>query len=68
MRIKVNGEEFDTAAVTIMQLLQEKEILPERVAVEVNLRVIRRADFAQHRAARRRYCGNSIFCRRRTIE
>lgn len=48
MRIKVNGEEFDTAAVTIMQLLQEKEILPERVAVEVNLRVIRRADFAQH--------------------
>ncbi len=48
MRIKVNGEEFDTAAVTIMQLLQEKEILPERVAVEVNLRVLRRADFAQH--------------------
>jgi len=48
MRLKVNGEEVDTAAVTILQLLQEKEILPERVAVEVNLKVLRRADFAQH--------------------
>ena len=48
MRLEVNGEEIDTVAVTVLQLLQEKDILPERVAVEVNLKVLRRADFAQH--------------------
>ncbi len=48
MRLKVNGEEIDTAAATMLQLLKEKEILPERVAVEVNLKVIKRADFEQH--------------------
>ena len=48
MRLKVNGEEIDTGAVTVLQLLQEKEILPERVAVEVNLKVLRRINFAQH--------------------
>ena len=40
---------MDTTAPTVLQLLQEKEILPERVAVEVNLKVLKRADFAQHR-------------------
>ena len=45
MRLKVNGEEIDTAAATVLQLLQEQEIKPERVAVEVNLQVLRRADF-----------------------
>jgi thiamine biosynthesis protein ThiS len=46
--VKVNGENMDTTAATVLQLLQEKEILPERVAVEVNLKVLKRADFAQH--------------------
>ncbi len=49
MRLKVNGEEIDTAAATLLQLLQEKDIKPERVAVEVNLKVIRRADFERYR-------------------
>ncbi len=48
MRLKVNGEEIDTAAATILELLQEKEIKPERVAVEVNLKVPRRSDFELH--------------------
>ena len=45
MRLKVNGEDIETAAATVLQLLQEKGIKPERVAVEVNLKVLRRADF-----------------------
>ncbi len=45
MRLKVNGEDLETAAATVLQLLQEKEIKPERVAVEVNLKVLRRTDF-----------------------
>ena len=49
MRLKVNGEEIDTAAATLLQLLQEKKIKPERVAVEVNLKVLKRADFERHR-------------------
>jgi thiamine biosynthesis protein ThiS len=48
MRLNVNGEKIDTVAVTILQLLQEKEIKPERVAVEVNLKVLRRTDFERH--------------------
>jgi len=49
VRLKVNGEEIDTAAATLLQLLQEKEIKPERVAVEVNLKVLKRVDFARRR-------------------
>ena len=49
MRIKVNGEDIETAAATVLHLLQEKEIKRERVAVEVNLVVIKRADFERHR-------------------
>ena len=48
MRLKVNGEEIDTAAATVLQLLQEKEIKHERVAVEVNVKVLKRADFERH--------------------
>ena len=49
MRLKVNGEEIDTAAVTILQLLQERGIAPERVAVELNLKVLKRADLERQR-------------------
>lgn len=48
MRLKVNGEEIDTAAATLSQLLKEKKIKPERVAVEVNLKVLRRTDLEQY--------------------
>ncbi len=48
MRLKVNGEEIDTAAATLLQLLQEKKIKPERVAVEVNLKVLSRKDFERY--------------------
>ena len=49
MRLKVNGEEYITERDTLGQLLKELEIVPERVAVEVNLMVIKRKDFENHR-------------------
>ncbi len=45
MRLTVNGKEYTTERDTVIQLLKEMEITPERVAVEVNLKVIRRVDF-----------------------
>ncbi len=45
MKLKINGEEYSTEKNTIMQLLGEMGIVPGRVAVEVNLKVIKRADY-----------------------
>lgn len=45
MHIKVNGEEYTTDKDTLLGLLSELNIIPERVAIEVNLKVIKRADF-----------------------
>lgn len=49
MRLKVNGEDRETKSETILQLLKDLDIIPERVAVEVNLRIIKRADFENYR-------------------
>jgi sulfur carrier protein len=49
MRLKVNGEEYTTEKETLGQLLKELDIIHERVAVEVNLVVIRKADFESYR-------------------
>lgn len=49
MRLTVNGEAYCTAKDTVKELLNEMDIVPERVAVEVNLKVIRRAEYAGHR-------------------
>jgi thiamine biosynthesis protein ThiS len=49
MRLKVNGEDFETEKETIASLLDEMKIVPERVAVEVNLKVIKRADFENYK-------------------
>lgn len=48
MRLEVNGKEYSTEGDTVMQLLKELDIAPERVAVEVNLKVIRRSDFENY--------------------
>ena len=45
MKIKVNGEDKETQNENVLQLLKELDIVPERVAVEVNLGIIKRADF-----------------------
>ena len=48
MRLEVNGKEYSTERDTVMQLLKELDIVPERVAVEVNLKVIKRSDFENY--------------------
>jgi len=45
MNIKLNGKDHLTKALTISQLLNELGIVSERVAVEVNRRIIKKADF-----------------------
>ncbi len=49
MRVKINGEDKDTSAKTIADLLEELEIVPGRVAVEVNYNVIKKADYNNFR-------------------
>ncbi len=45
MILKVNGQEYATEQGTLLLLLKEMGITPERVAVEVNMAIIKRKDF-----------------------
>ncbi len=46
MRLKINGETVDgVKAVTVSELLEELKVQPGRVAVEVNLSIVRKADY-----------------------
>jgi len=49
MRLAVNGETYHTEKDTVGDLLVEMDISPERVAVEVNLKVIRKAEYAGYK-------------------
>ena len=49
MRLKVNGKEYETKTETILQLLREMEIMQGRVAIEVNLDVIKKTDYENYR-------------------
>jgi len=50
MRLIVNGKIFETSnAGTIMELLNELRIEPGQVAVEVNLSIIKKADYSTFR-------------------
>ncbi len=49
MRLTVNGEEYATEQDTLSRLLKEMEIIPERVAVEVNMTIVKRKDFEHFR-------------------
>ncbi len=46
MRLKINGEIIDNLkAATVTELLGELKIKPERVAVEVNLAIVKKTDY-----------------------
>ena len=45
MRIRLNGEERQTGAATIADLLRELDVERGRVAVEVNLEIVRKAEY-----------------------
>lgn len=48
MRIEVNGESLDVAAdINLTELIRHLELAPERLAVELNRRVVRRVDWQQ---------------------
>ena len=50
MRITVNGEIFNTSKDgTITDLLSELQVNPARVAVEVNLTIIKKSEYQMHR-------------------
>jgi sulfur carrier protein len=50
MRLKINGEIVENVkATTVRELLEELKVEPVRVAVEVNLTVVRKADYGQFR-------------------
>lgn len=50
MRLTINEELFDAAnAETIFELLKELKIEPGRVAVEVNLRIVKKVDYPTFR-------------------
>ena len=47
MKLTVNGEAFETEkAGTIRELLGELHMEPDRVAVEVNLSIVRKSDYS----------------------
>jgi len=47
MKFKINGKEFDISQPkTVSELLRELKIDPQRVAVEVNLSIIKKADYS----------------------
>jgi sulfur carrier protein len=48
MKIKINGKELRTDRRVLSELLEELNIQPGRVAVEVNLKIIRKSDYDTH--------------------
>ncbi len=50
MQLKINGEDRDIAsAQTVQELLDELKITVGRVAVEVNMVIVRRTEYAEFR-------------------
>jgi thiamine biosynthesis protein ThiS len=46
--VEINGESRDVAAqITLAELVQQLALAPERLAIELNQRVVRRADWQQ---------------------
>jgi sulfur carrier protein len=44
MNLKVNGENRQTDSLTLKELFEELGIMRDRVAVEVNLKIVKKAD------------------------
>lgn len=45
MILKINDNNLETSALTLKELLEEMKIEPGRVAVEVNLDIVKKADY-----------------------
>lgn len=49
MKVTVNGSSMDVKASTLMELLQELDINPKRVVIEVNLEIVKRDKFSEYK-------------------
>lgn len=48
LRIEINGESLDvTAPISLTELVRHLALAPERLAIELNRRVVRRADWQE---------------------
>lgn len=49
VRIKLNGEdrEFAQASLSLAELIEQLSLVPQRIAVEVNQQIVRRADWEE---------------------
>jgi len=45
--VKINGEQFDVAGMTLKEYLETSGHSPYRVAVELNGEIVRKSDFAE---------------------
>ncbi|HEY8204057.1 MAG TPA: sulfur carrier protein ThiS [Pyrinomonadaceae bacterium] len=47
MQIQINGEqrEFAQSAIALSELIEQLSLAPQRIAIEVNRQIIRRADW-----------------------
>ncbi len=49
MKLKINGTESKMQdGITVLGLLKDLKIEPERVAVEVNLQIVKKCNFNEH--------------------
>lgn len=46
MILKINGNNLESSALTLKELLEELKVGPQRVAVEVNLNIVKKADYS----------------------
>lgn len=46
MKIQLNGEPYETSSKTIQELLNDLDIKPDFVAVELNRKIIKKCDLA----------------------
>lgn len=49
MRLKVNGDQLETMAETVEGLIGEFKLEPKGVAVEVNMAIVKKADYGSFR-------------------
>ncbi len=49
MKLVVNGEQVDSGAGTVQELLNALKIEPGRVAVEVNFSIVKKAEYESYR-------------------
>jgi len=49
MRLKINGEDVDSNAGTVNELLNELKIESRGVAVEVNLSIVKKTDYESYK-------------------